>query len=351
MIGRARARARVRPRLGTRLGGTAIAIAVGVFALPVSVLALGDANETRCAGKTEASPGFRTYLPDCRAYELVTPPYKEGGLVLAEPGAISADGEHVLAGSTAFAGAGNEWWDNNRNPDIAVYELTRTAAGWQPSALTPPATQYPHSTIMAASPQDGLATTLWGAATSTLLFNEDIYLREPDGALAKVGPGVAPEVADQELLYTEELSLAGASSDLTRSLFEVEWEDPRSLKGHSDLWPGDSTISGKSLYEYVYDGAANAEPMLVGVSNPGAITSNGEAHLISDCGTELGSSERNDVYNAVSTDGAVVFFTAASRTAPGCPPGAAAPPVNELYARIDGSSTVKISESALPAGE
>ena len=41
-----------------------------------AALGAGDANEGGCPN--EASPGFRAYLPDCRAYELVSPVFRDG---------------------------------------------------------------------------------------------------------------------------------------------------------------------------------------------------------------------------------------------------------------------------------
>jgi len=78
---------------------------------PSTALSAGDANRASCPAETESSPGFRSYMPDCRAYEQVTPPYKEGA-VLLEPGAISADGSQLIAGTLgAFSGAGDFWSD------------------------------------------------------------------------------------------------------------------------------------------------------------------------------------------------------------------------------------------------
>jgi len=314
---------------------------MGTGAAPA--LAAGDANSAHCAPNTESSPGFRTYLPDCRAYELVTPPYKAGGTLLSGA-AVSDDGEHaIVAAGSAFAGAGNDWWQTNRNPSIDAYELTRTEGGWQPTALTPPATTFPHSAIMAASAGD-LSSTLWGAAPTTVQYNEDIYLRNAAGEFSLIGPGFQHDLTGEALTgSSEELEFAGASADLTHSLFWTNAftaEETSNHHGHSNLWPGDTTDEGDhSLYEYVHSGSPDPEPILVGVSNEGPVRSDAEAHLISSCGTELGSSKAGgSAYNAVSASGETVFFTA--RSGSGC----VTPAVNELYARIAGSRTVAVSE-------
>jgi len=69
------------------------------------------------------------------------------------------------------------------------------------------------------------------------------------------------------------------------------------------------------------------------------------AHLISDCGISLGGfpSLGGDAYNAVSASGAAVFFTA---TASGsC--GGSGPPVNEVYARMRETPTVRAHTVAI----
>jgi hypothetical protein len=332
------------------LAATIVSVAVVTLSLCSAALAAGDANQNSCQAPTESSPGFRNYLPDCRAYELVTPPYKQGAILLDEPGAISADGEHVIAGVPGtFAGEGNQWLKVDANPEIAVYELSRGESGWRASALTPPATRFPFSSLRAASASDELATTLWGATTSTLLYTEDLYLREPDGSFVLVGPGAGPEVAGQELIQSSnELQFVGGSGDLSHMVLAINPEEQTG--GHSNVWPGDRTVDGKgdgafSLYEYV--GTGNVAPALVGVSD-GTTVVNGvtlaAGAQISRCGTELGGGRHEGSnYNAVSADGETVFFTARSSTS-ACSVEPGEPPVDEIYARVGESTTVKISE-------
>jgi hypothetical protein len=310
-----------------------------------AALAAGDANSESCSPfpATEASPGFRSYLPDCRAYELVTPPYaggQPGQWEFDAPPPISADGNHILG--TVFAGfAGTENEEQNGLAFGAIYEFSRTSSGWSAESWEPPASQYARRRWVAAS--GDLSRSLWKLVSQAHEGEEvglpetyDFAVRDVAGGrvrFAAVGPG-EPAEGRHSRDGSHELRFAGASRDLTHLVFEVNSESKQ-------VWPGDGTREGdRSLYEYV--GVGNGEPTLVGVSNAGALEGkthvNDEAKLVSGCGTILGSgsSLHGSAYNAVSADGAAVYFTALACEG--------APAVNELYARISGSQTTAISE-------
>jgi hypothetical protein len=313
---------RLRDYLLWRYVGVAVIALVGLALSGSQALAAsGDANEAVCAN--EALAGFEEYLPDCRAYELVTPPFADG--FRTETVAMSEDGSRMLTRSLgAFAGTQSDGEDQG-----GAYEFTRSATGWEASAISPPASLYPANEFFAASAN--LDKSLWALHTpSQSIATEDLYLREPNGLFVEIGPMLPPSATagppaggSQNFLELAHYDYAGASSDLAHVLFEIVAPAP--------LWPGDATRGEHSLYEYV--GTGNRQPALVGVAGDGA--------LISECETALGSQESGDTYNAVSKDGEVVFFTAAQGD---CEGGAKGPEVNELYARLAGIESVSISQ-------
>ncbi len=309
------------------------ALAAAAYALALAPAALAEAcpNEAYRVGPSAS-------LPDCRAYEMVTPPYKEGYPV--DVGPLAADGTSLVAESFGtFAGveANNEIDDNGNlySSASSYYELARGSSGWTVAPISLPQSRFP--VALPADYTADLASSLWLASTPTQALHAvnpykilgDFYLREPGGATVDVGP-LYPPSAEPELFGQDDFFYDGASGDLSHILFTM----------YNNHWPGDPTPNGvgnehPSLYEY--SGTGNTAPSLVGVSGGQASTS-----LISECGTELGppspSSERSR--NSVSTTAATVFFTALA-----C---GSSPTVDELYARVDGGEadahTVAISE-------
>ena len=287
---------------------------------------------------------YSTELPDCRAYEMVSPPYTEGNYVLVT--AISGDGSRLIAESFGkFAG------DPGQDQFGAIYEFARTPLGWGTSVLNPPASQAPEDVFF--TPSRDFRTSLWLLSKPTQPeLTSWFYIREPagedgscppgaipveDACFVEIGPAAPPSIVVSSSVYV------GASGDLSHIAFELEGRE---------LWPGDTTIrhpGPESLYEYVRTG--NSEPKLVGVSNTGKVAHNEEAKLISDCKTYLGAlRDGNERYNAMSISGETLFFTAIGHSTPECAPGTKAPEATGLYARIGQEETVAISEPVLPGG-
>jgi len=301
-------------------------VTVGVMcgSQTAEAVAAGDANEAQCPSATEVSPGFRTYLPDCRAYELVTPPEKGGARV--EPvifPTVADDGSSLVGKSTdAFAGLSN---GELRELSAAYYLFKRTSTGWSTTPLDPP---------RAALESAGIEDSVWGPASSGLEVPR-LSLVNSAGAASEVGPvwpptlGATPLGPHEDLPGGQPFEVRGAAREASRAIvFD--------LTKAAVFWPFDSTLpeDGPSLYEYV--GTANTVPTLVGVSGGPASTT-----LISQCGTELGGLT-GIRYNAVSESGQTIYFTAAGADSVLCE--GTEPSANELFARIAGARTVAISE-------
>jgi hypothetical protein len=323
-------------RRALTMGLVAVALLVGVCAAP----ALAEAALCPNAGVLAEDESFLGFapevfaLPECRGYDLVSSPYKEG-FPFNAVAAVSEDGERIVASSFgAFAESESDPVGSVTVPEQAgvLYEFSRERSEWTASALNPSAARFPAQRFSGVS--GDLKRTLWIVREpSQSIYSADLYVREEDGAFVKIGPVTRRPASAPTAGYDGELpdsaSVVGTSRDLSHVLFSLR------APGAGEpnlLWEGDTTTAlGYSLYEYAGTGAQ--EPRLVGVEN------NEEHKLISSCDTWLGGAGLQGVrYNAVSESGETVFFTAAHEEAT-----CAGPPVDEMYARVGGSETVAIS--------
>jgi hypothetical protein len=302
----------------------------------VPALATGDANVALCPNENVL--GFESYLPDCRAYEMVSPIFKAGspiGQTVPAP-----DGTRLLEQSLGeFAGT-----ESDTELQGATYQLERSGSRWAASAISPAASVLPAQSLVGE--QADLGKTLWeGRSGAESLYAQNFYVKEGESTPVEIGSLIPPAAAAgppagayQVFFYRPAVAYLAASADLSHVLFYMSGEDP--------LWPGDTTAktdNSRSLYEYA---PGDTRPSLVGVDEDG--------NLLSDCETSLGASAEQDVYNAMSADGRTVYFTAVTGTlgsehrtcvdnGKGEPEGTG-PSVNELYARLNGEQTVDVSE-------
>ena len=300
--------------------------------------AQGDANAQLCTN--EASPGFRSYLPDCRAYEMVTPLFKAGDFVAADGATLSEDGNSILGESLAnFAEEAAKVVGQPLHP----YLLERTAGGWTATALLSPAQaeglQRPGETIEQIlfrhrdqSTGQILWTVLYGAADGEV--QPVFYVEQAGGSFTELGPATPGAVARDSSSTSVGPAEYAVSPDISHVVFPIV--DSGLTSG--EHWPGDTTkVGAESLYEYT--SGDGGEPKLVGVRNSGRLNSNTEAELISSCGTALGAGFGEKRY-ALPNGGDTVIFTASAGEGSEC----SGPPVEEIYARIHGERTVDISE-------
>lgn len=280
----------------------------------------------------ESLLGFQAYLPGCRAYEMVSPSYKEGFSTPAV--GVAEDGQQVLAESNGsyLTPEGSE--PEGIGPFGLTYRLMRTAAGWASAPIDAPFAKFPKFEVIGLSP-DFASSLAFGSVPGQ--SSADLYIRPAGGTLTEVGPGAPPGIRETSVNFI------GASEDLTHSLFSAF--SPSEGLEEDGLWPGDTTTGGRRPSLYEYTGSGNPEPTLVGVSDEHRLAHVAESHLISNCGTLLGGGHQpqgGDVYNAISASGALVFFTAEE-----C---GGSPTVKELYARVDQERTIAISEPPFIAG-
>ena len=182
-------------------------------------------------------------LPDCRAYELVTPAQKNGALIsetflsaaASEP-VIAKDGQRVIAPSLSCL-AEPQSCVGFRKSEGEPYELTRTSNGWVTSSLAPPTTSFETNTYLSLNADAGTALLSIPAPQSEV---DNFYARNDSSFLA-IGPfGDIEGSSNVEKLEQEGFV---ATADLSHVVYGT----------HRRAWSFDHG-EFRSLYEYVGTG-------------------------------------------------------------------------------------------------
>jgi DNA-binding beta-propeller fold protein YncE len=284
---------------------------------------------SNCPNERLREENNSTALPDCRAYELVTPNQKDGnGIGLPKDQAdaiVAADGRHVEYAPNTTGSFGDA--TNALGPRFVA---TRGASGWESTFVGLPAPAHPELTevgIVVGASSD-LSRIFYESPTSLDPLDQDgvtdVYARNLDGSVSWISQNGA--------LATAPISseFVGTSADGSHVLFATE----------QALTPAAQSLrAGKELYERVGE-----TTNLVGVRTEGSLTS--------ACGAIAGSG-RSDTYGgtvagSISSDGSRVFFESPDPRGSGdasCSPTAGGSQPGELYVRQDAATTTEISLS------
>ena len=314
------------------VAGPAVVLAfamVGVACAPSEAAEAPCPNNEALRAESDLNPETQLplsmQLPDCRAYELVSPPYKEGYPVTVVQ-AIASDGDRMVVRSLGtFAELASQ------DGFGSFYEVVRTRSGWVTHNFTPVRAQFPVQEFQAAS--NDLTRGVWELREpSQSLYAKDLYVREPDGTFVKVGAMLPPtlEVGTPAGYNTKvpegSVNYVGASSDLSYIVFKSH--APSGPDEPNLLWPGDTT---SRLMRRRF------------TSIPARATR--RRRNWSGSRARVGSSA---TAGPSSAGNRVICITPCPRAAKRCslPLRAAVgvSAVDELYARRDGSETVAISE-------
>ncbi len=335
-------------RVGRSACNRRVSRGVCVLALALAVATgtgLGGALPAAASAETCANAEFRTgpseQLADCRAYEQVSPVEKNGynavypsetQAVQASPASFPQPSAVAYNGISAFPGSpSGDLFDS--------YLGSRGPSGWQTTIHSPPtplANPGPAIPVTYNYSTD-LSQVVIGVPLQKLTPNapagvENLFLRHSDGSysLVTAAPPSKPIPPGCVNCYEQQdrSTFAGASSDFTHVLFEAE----------ESLTAGAPAAPLHSLYESVAEHVS-----LVGVLPDGAIAPGG-AEPGSGISVPSDPTAAGDVNHAISADGSRILFRAASDG--GAPGEQGQTGLTELYARVNGSSTVELSAPA-----
>jgi hypothetical protein len=274
----------------------------------------GEGTPAACPNEALRS-GLSAHLPDCRAYEQITPVDKEGAFEIFKYAtalnggmAFGEDGEHLMVAANATH------WGAGAEAGQGPYFFSRTPSGWRMTAGSPEPEagidRYEARIFSSDLTQFGLLAS-WNTSPESQSPDVELKAGPPGGPYAKIS--VPSSQAGG--------GLVGASEDLGKLIVSVE---DHTLLGHAT-----GTTSGDDLYEW-----SSGQLRQVNVLTSGQIGSCGAKIADGEEGHGVLSGSRYSSLFAVSTDGSRVFFEAV--------PGGDCSAPSHLYMRVNGSETVDL---------
>ncbi len=291
-----------------RTGGVLTVLAVTL----VTCLGLSASRAVAddCPNAAVRAQNNSSQLPDCRAYELVSPSFKEGfqptvpGMYFTDTGAFG----FVSIGSFANNGLGST---------TGPYVANRTSTGWVTTSLSPSGPEWEGAYGANARSEDLRTTLLQMRRPDEATDVGDFYLREPDGTFQRVGPSVNPASlppgSPGTFINYQIQTIDGASADLSHIVYPLPKRQ------------GFGSTADTQVYEYV--GTGSAAPRMVGLDN------NGDE--ITQCPIVTGEPSWSRSH-AISSDGRVIFVTAQTCNDPA---------IKQLWARVGGAISYEVSSS------
>ena len=283
---------------------------------------LAEPEECENAQRREENSSLA--LPECRAYEMVTPANKEGSRATFLK-AYGESGDVVNyqseAGNIARSG-------QNGILGFNFYVTERSATGWE---TIPDLNGSSGSLRGAPSFARGVTGITYSSDFQSSIYvthrkgdpgNYNYYLRSPDGTFALIGN------ADNPVGLRN--TLAGASTDLSHLLVGPFTDGGETFLGErfSDSPNSGPTLWGPGVYELIGTGVDT--PRRADVDNFGS--------PISSC-QYFGSGSMVALGRMISADGRTSVFTVKV----GC--GGADPETQKVWARVNGTTSFDVSAS------
>lgn len=284
-----------------------------------------DSTNVECPNQALRT-GTSAHLPDCRAYEMVSPIDKDGGNAVGRPGGAAADQSSISGDGFTFSSY-RSFGDAQGANFFTQYLAERGATGWSSNAISPPM----GATFVAVKNIPG---------NDFRFFSEDLctgwFVRNSDPPLTEdapesyanlyrqsncpVGsPDYVPTVdvpVQESLPFTFWPELQGLSEDGETTVFRANGKLTSDAASGPELRQVYARVDGElELVSVLPDGKPSSTNSTVG-----SAADNSDSEGVEDM-----------VARAVSADGSRIYWTQGGKK-------------GKVYVRVNGSNTRKVSE-------